>query len=166
MRASGQIHCNALLLSKKKNHTFATNNSGNGKTPKKGYSSPSPFFPAPFSHRTHLLPPTGYFAPSVFHSNASYQQKEKEADLLVAKQINRWWGENKPNSWITPQRCLCVTKSRGKETSETFCPWHEQLPSQKKSCPSGLILLPTTVGKPITWPTGVLLSLRKLCQNY
>lgn len=67
-----------------KNHTFATSVSCDGKTPKKGYASPRPF-----PHHTHLLPPAGYFAPSVFHTNAWYQQKEKEAELLVTKQINR-----------------------------------------------------------------------------
>lgn len=32
-----------FLLPKKQNHTFVTNNTCNGKTPKKGYSSPRPF---------------------------------------------------------------------------------------------------------------------------
>lgn len=52
-------------------HTSATNNSCDGKTPKKGYSSPRPFSQPRFPPRTRLLPPAGCFVPSVFHTSAA-----------------------------------------------------------------------------------------------
>ena len=77
-----------FLLSKKSH--LCNKHSRDGKTPKKGYSSPrslsQPHFPTAYTS----LPPAGYFAPSVFHTNVQHQQKEKEVDLLVVKQINRW----------------------------------------------------------------------------
>lgn len=69
-------------------HILTANCSWDGKTTKKGYSSPMPSSQPRFPPRTHL-PPSGYLAPSAVHTNAWYLQKQQEVDLLIVKQINR-----------------------------------------------------------------------------
>lgn len=100
------------------------------------------FFPAPFSCHIHLLPPDGYFAPSLFHTNMQYQQKEKEADLLVAKQTDDKRGKQTKQLNHTPALPVCHQVLWERNFWDTL-PTIPTVAFTKTSCPSGLILLPT-----------------------
>lgn len=89
-----------------KAHTSATNNSCDGKTPKKGYSSPRPFSQPYFPTAHASSHPLGAL-PHPFFTLTLYQQKEKEV-ALVAKQINRCReGENTNQLNHTPALPAC-----------------------------------------------------------
>lgn len=95
----------------------------------------------PTTHTSSHLP--GNFAPSVFHTNAWYQQKEKEAELLVAKQINRWQEEKTNQTAESHPSTAWVPRSLvGKKLMRHFahvtnsCLRKNELPQWPNSAPS------------------------------
>lgn len=122
---------------------FATNPLSRWKDTSERLLKSQAFFPAPFSHHTHLLPPAGYLAPSVFHTNARYRQKPKEANSLVAKQTNRLQ-EGKANQTAEshPSAARVSPSLVGKRLLRCFahgtsgCPRKNVLPQWPHSAPN------------------------------